>query len=49
MKESSKTKDYNLEDLDETSQALGVGGYVPNEKSEINYQKRMEKRKEVQV
>ncbi len=49
MKESNKTKDYNLEDLDETSQALGVGGYVTNEKSEINYQKRMEKRKEVQV
>jgi len=44
-----KEKDVNyIEDLDENSKLIGMGGYLAEEKDEFKYKTRMQKRKNIQ-
>ncbi len=48
MSNNTNNKNLSIKDLDKESKTLGMGGFSTSEVDEDSYQKRMQKRKEVQ-
>jgi len=48
MRSTTEQQDFPQEDLDKRAKSLGMGGYLAPEKDSNSYQKRMQRRQEVQ-